>query len=78
MVISIVGKSGLDPGEVRIRKTNENESFIKRRKGEQMTSKPMSSSYIGISLLDTWILGKRCPALRWRNVELREPVVMML
>ena len=30
--MSIVGKSGLDPGKVRTRETNENESSIKRRK----------------------------------------------
>ena len=35
MVISIVGKSGHDPGEVRTRETNENEPSIKRRKGIQ-------------------------------------------
>ena len=35
MVISIVGKSGLDPGKVRTRETNENESSIKRRKQVQ-------------------------------------------
>jgi hypothetical protein len=49
-----------------------------------VASKPTTSSIVGISLRGTWLLRRRCPALRWRDsdlgssVELREPVVPML
>ncbi len=82
LVVSVGVKAlGKYPKQVWVRETNDSEPPMTRRNPKDLSSKPGTSSFPGMSLSGIWVLGRRRPAFRGREsdlgsrVELREPVL---